>query len=135
MSAGIPGGSPSSTLGACSWLRSRSLSFSQLALTDSAVGADPTVRMPPPHLRFHLPREIFRPELPPLFGQDNLERYMEQEVSQLHPDRIGVVLTQSVVEFEHLLHEIGAQSLGSLGPVPRAPRAQVADQVHDASNR
>ena len=93
------------------------------------------MRMAAPHLALQLVGHVVGGELAPLLRDHELKGEVEQEVAQLARGWPRLPLAQRVVQLQHLLDQVGTERLAGLGPVPGAPRAEVAHHRQRASKR
>jgi hypothetical protein len=87
------------------------------------------------HLALQRLGDLVRSELAPLLRDHQLKREVEKEVAHLGPDGLRLRLTQGIVEFEYLLHQVGTERLPGLGAVPGASPAEVAHHRESTSKR
>jgi len=72
-----------------------------------ALGPREQVRVPPPHLFLERSRHHLGVELRSLFRDHDLEREVQQHVTELVPQCLGVVGLDRVIQLEGFLHEVG----------------------------
>src|SRR5687768_1673971 len=78
------------------------------------------------HFRDERARHVVRGEGAALLGDDRVEEYLKEDVSELLPNlRVGA-RPQRVVELVRLLEQIGTQRCMCLRGIPIAPRSQIA---------
>ncbi len=91
--------------------------------------------MPPSHLRLEEAGDFRRGGFAQLLCQDELPGEVQEEVTQLLADGLGVALAQGVIQLEELLDQVGAEGLPGLGAVPGTAAAKVPDHRHRTPKR
>src|SRR5882672_5114344 len=84
--------------------------------------------MAPPHLLLERTCDGLRVELTAFLPDHDLKREVQQQVAKLVSQLRGLVVPERLIELQRFFDQVGAQRRARLGVVPRATRAQIADE-------
>ena len=93
------------------------------------------VGVSPAHLGLQLAGDLLGGKLGSLFRNNQLESQVQQQVTDLAANLARLSDAQCVIQFQHLLDQVGTKRFAGLGPIPGAPVPQIPHHGHCASKR